>query len=497
VSDLTDAVAEIRDARPGYEEAESYFRGRAWERFPNPALRRALASSPDVQHAVNFARKPVTAVLERLKLLSATVTGSPGDTDRLAALVKRNELKLEFPEIHEAALTFGDAYVIVWPGAGDQTADGDGPAVDVHYNSPLTVRVFYDEENPRLRRYAAKLWKPPSGRTRVDLYYPDRVEKWVLAENARGKGEREDDWEHFDDGDGGWRVAHAMGEVPVFHYRTRRPYGEPVHVDAYGPQDAITKLVASQLATTDFHAFPQRYATSNATDSLGGFADFGADDDETRAPDPGLSNLKAGPGELWSLRNVDKVGQFPAADVRAFLDPMDFYVCAMAACTGTPLFYFKPQGDAPSGESVRALDVPLAAKTAHIRESLTATHAGMLRCALRAGGAEPAGDVELHWAPIQSINDLVGWQAVQAKIDAGVPTRQALIDAGYSPDQVDEWGYTEHSEIKPKVAVLAQLGAAVQSLGAGVALGVISAGQVERAVSELLGEDAGAGAGDG
>jgi hypothetical protein len=38
------------------------------------------------------------------------------------------------------------------------------------------------------------------------------------------------------------------------------------------------------------------------------------------------------------------------------------------------------------------------------------------------------------------VNDLEGWQTVQVKIAAGVPPRQAFLEAGYSDEQCDKWG---------------------------------------------------------
>lgn len=483
MSDLTYAVAEIREARGAYETAERYYEGEVAEVFASPAIRKRLEQTSG-EYGVNLACRPVDAVLDRLELLSAT-TADPGAADWLTAQWTRNDMAAEAEDAHWAAEVYGDAYVTVWP--GEESGD-----VDLFYNSPLCVRVFYDTENPRHRRYAAKLWAAGAG-PRVNLYYADRVEKWVLSEDAKGGGEQDDDWEHYSV-EGDWEIPHDLGEVPVFHFRTRRPYGKPEHKNAYGPQNIVTKQVATLMGSTDFQGFPQRYAISGAVDSLSSLGDDF--DDETRAPDAGTSDLKAGPGELWTLRNVDKVGQFDAANVEAFLRPITATVRYMSATTATPVHYFEPTGDAPSGESLRAAEAPLVKKVQRRRRQFGAAWRAALRCALRAGG-HGEQDVDVWWAPIQTIDDLAGWQAAKAKIEAGVPTRQALLEAGYSAEQVDGWGFAEDNEIKPKVAVLAQLGAAVQSLGAGVALGVISAGQVERAVSELIGEDGGGDGGGG
>jgi len=55
----------------------------------------------------------------------------------------------------------------------------------------------------------------------------------------------------------------------------------------------------------------------------------------------------------------------------------------------------------------------------------------------RLGVEEPV--VTVHWKPAETVDDAEGWQTVQAKIAAGVPRRQALIEAGYRAEQVDAW----------------------------------------------------------
>lgn len=481
MSDLTDAVTAIRDARAAYEEAEAYYYGRVGEVFASPAIKRQLERTSG-KHRINLAKRPVDAVLDRLKLSSVSVVGDDDATEWLAEQWRRNEMALEARQIHWACGVYGDAYLHVWP------ADSDGQpgdqAVDMFYNSPLTTRVFYDAENPRRRRYAAKMWPAENGRLRVTLYYPDRIERWVSREKTRGVAEG--DFEHYsEDGDeDSWWQAHDYGEVPVFHFRTGRPYGRPDHADAYGPQDYITKLVTSQQSNTDFQSYPQRYALSGATDD--GVAGFD-DDDETAAPKAEVSDLKAGAGTLWMLRNIDKVGQFEPGDVRNFLEPMAAYVELMAATTATPAHYFKPGGDAPSGESFRASEGPLVVRVEDRQLSCGGTWQGSQQFALRLGGR--SGVVSVAWAPAQTIDDLDGWQAVKAKIDAGVPTGQALLEAGYTSGQVEDWlSGTSEEDFRSRVEVLALLGDAVQKLGTGAALGVVSTEQVGALLAKLLDE---------
>src|SRR6185369_2936976 len=155
-----------------------------------------------------------------------------------------NQLDLHFPEIFTKTGTYGDGYLIVWP---TSNSTGDMTGVSVDYNSPERVRVFYDDENPRIKKMAVKVWREGK-RTRTNLYYPDRIERYITKLNMVGK--TDDEWEEYTDDEAEtWPIVNPYNEVPVFHLRNQFTYGRPDHRDAYGPQDAINKLVATQMQT--------------------------------------------------------------------------------------------------------------------------------------------------------------------------------------------------------------------------------------------------------
>jgi hypothetical protein len=98
--------------------------------------------------------------------------------------------------------------------------------------------------------------------------------------------------------------------------------------------------------------------------------------------------------------------------------------------------------------------------------------------------------VDVRWVPGEVPSGLEAWQGVSAKIDAGVPVRQALLEAGYTTDQVDEWlSASEDEDLMRRILALKELGAATQSLGTAVGFGVVTVDQVQRAVAALLGEE--------
>jgi len=452
IEDLIPAYAELRAARPAYDQAEMYREGDAPERFASAAIQRALRGGSRDFH-VNLAARPIDAVLDRLEI-AALVCEPDEHTSTLTKRVwEANELDIEAPQIHDNALTFGDAYLFVWPSDTSSDTDEHGApvarvdGVHVFYNSPLSVRMIYDEENPRLAKLVIKAWCEGAGdtkRTRINLYYRDHMEKWVTKKDAAKKSDdalKQEDFEPYVDDftDENGHIDNPYDRVPFFHFRTRRPYGRPVHRNAFGPQDALTKLITNQMAASDFAAFPQRYGLLDPGASEDDDLDWG--DDDVSDPEDRPSQMVASPGSMWILRNYKSVGQFAPADVDAFLKPQSQFMRLMAATTTTPMRWFDPSGDVPSGESIRADDAPLVKKIGAFQRAFASTWRDALEFALRILDIE--AKVTIQWAPAQTTGDLEFWQAVQAKQDAGVPVRQTLLEAGYTEAQVTAWGYTE------------------------------------------------------
>lgn len=454
MSDLMMALTELRDAQPCYEEAEEYYEGTADEKYASDAMRRLLTGSR-TGFTINMAARPVDAVLDRMEIAAVTTDPEQHTTVLQQQVWDANDLDIEAPEIHLRTCSLGDAYLYVGlsdepenPDLEDDT--GPGRTVDMFYNSPTTVRIIYDTEHPRRKKLAIKSWceKDEAGkdRTRVNLYYPDRIEKWVSKPNT--KGVKEQDFERYadDSTDDNGDMVNETGRIPFFHFRTRRPYGTPVHKNAFGPQDALTKLVINQMAASDFAAFPQRYTLAEPGVGTDDDTDWG--DDDATDPEARESSLISGPGQVWQLRNIKAAGEFTPVDVKNFLEPMGTYVRFMAATTTTPLRWFDPSGDVPSGESIRADEAPLVKKVEALERAFAATWGEACEYALELLGVNGV-TVMVQWAPTQTIDDLEGWQAVQAQQAAGVPVRQSLIEHGYTDTQVEEWGYTEQEPDGP------------------------------------------------
>jgi hypothetical protein len=457
-ADLKNGVMELGQAQLSYAKAAAYYDGTQPEFFASLRLRIAMGAT-GVIFNFNFAKLPVDAVAERLEIAGISCADQ-ATLDMLREAWHYNQLDLFAPDIMLKACEFGDAYVFVWPHAGPDTGNDDAdpnasgvPDVDIFYCSPRIMRVFYDDEDEHEKQYAIKKWEDSAtGYTFANLYYADRIEKYMMAPEPVATSGAKPRWmKRLDpEDDGEWPLPNPFGEIPVFHFRNGLPYGNPEHGDAYGPQDAIHKLVISHMASVDYNAFPQRWAilqegydTSEA--AFGDEGDYAFSIDTGATLDTGVdprSQLTADPASLWFMKGVKQYGEFPAADPKAFLGPFSDYIHAMAVVTQTPMHFLDPIVSNVSGESLRVIEAPFAKKVRKRQLYFGATWRDLWRFVLKIMDRDQNIPVHVSWVPAATVNDLLTLQAQLIKAQLGVPPRQLLEEQGYTPEQLDSWGIT-------------------------------------------------------
>jgi hypothetical protein len=478
-TDLMRGVKDIDDAADAYEEADKYYRGDVDEVFASPQVRLKLQAETDTDaYRFNLAKTAVTALLNKVALAGISVTDNDEATEEIARIRRTNRMELIEPEVHKRAFVTGDTYVAVMPvygrdDAGDPTDEVTGVRVFLH--SPAGVRAVYGDDDPLTPIFVIKSWwedlhaAGDDGGVKVerirraDLYYPldpdrtpyandgsCRILRWVTRRGTAGATGAE--WEpYLSDGQDldDWVIDYPLG-LPWFHFRTGLPYGVPEHADAYGPQNAVNKLLITQLYGTDSHGFPQRYGLLDAAAALDENHDDPDWGDDTDSDDTGTaaggvsSGMRTGPGTMQTLTGMKEVGQWDPADPKVFIEPTDMYVRLMSQTTQTPLDDFDPSRDQPSGESRRRKEAPLVAKADNRLLYLTATWADLWRYALKLRG-HAVDEVDVQWKPRSQITDTEGWQTLKLKHEMGVPLEQLLIEAGYTPEQAKTWA----AEAKP------------------------------------------------
>lgn len=452
MNDIKKAVATLVDRRGLYENAENYYRGSQEEIFANHKWSHLFKENG--RYILNYAKTVVDTVLDRLEIASVKGVGEAADS-ALNKIWEQNELHIDATEIHRRALIYGECYAIVWP-------DEEGE-VQITYNAPLTTIMIYDEENPRKKSYAAKAWETVNvfgkTQTNLNLYYADRIEKFSRAGALDTAAADPNNWT------AGEVVENPFGEVPVFHFRTHRPYGTPEHAAAIGPQDAINKMVNNHMLTVDYQGAPQRYALSNYGNASE-FQDF--DEDDTVREN--LASLKAGPGEFWYLNGVTQVGQFSPADPSVFTGPILDYVKSMASLTQTPLHYFQNNGQFASGEALRTAEAPLIKKVRDRQNAFGATWREVFRFALRIEGIEV--DVQMKWHTAESIDTTDAWNVASIKRGMGIPLVIVLTEMGYDLELAEEIAEAVKKEEEEAAAKGVQLDGVADNGAPGLATGM-------------------------
>lgn len=520
---LTRGVKELMEAAPGYEKAEAYYEGEVDVAFANSNIERYIGRTKN-RYRLNFSKMIVNALSDRLEIASVVVPQNKTLTALLNKIYIKNRMHRKGRTVHRRAILYGDAYLFVWP------EDPESPNIrfEVHYNSPKTTRVIYRREHPDSPEYAIKMWREPSPlgppTWRVNLYFPEQVEKYVmtLADTAGNTTAttyypdpyRSDlpsspanpadtpslDPQRWDEIE---TIPNPYNTIPIFHFRNDEPYGKPRHKDGYGAQDAINKLSSTLLHTSDFQGFPQRYGLADANAQIGGENDATTPWNDEDALDDRDGQVESGPGTFIRLQGIRAAGSFPAAAPEAFMDPSRFYLRSMAQITTTPLRFFDPVGEPPSGEALRAMDAPLNKEATDTQDMFEESWADLYEFMLRIlrkvtpslVGAETDPDdpddglqVDIQWKPVTSIDDNMGWETIQKKVETGVPTRQALMEAGYSQAQVDAWlaNNENRSLLDHDSEILVRIAEAAKNLSAATGQGIMDPQIAQHILTKLL-----------
>ncbi|QNO12826.1 portal protein [Streptomyces phage ShakeNBake] len=501
---LRDSLKELDHARPGYVEADKFYKGTFVEPFQSLVMQRLLVRK-EVNYKAVLSAVPVDAVVEKLEIVDIQTNDEEMTAFVQDEVWKANQLQFVHKTAILAAEKFGDAYIFMWPEYDDEeqvvteegAPDADEPqqvmtGIIACYQSPMKVRVFYDDLNPARKTHAVKRLKTGKGKQeRAWLYLADgTIELYETPLNKCGI----DDFEYVED------VDNPTGQIPFIHLRNDLPYGCPLHKNAYGPQNQITKFLVNEVSGSDFNAFPQRYALAKtrSTGQGGDDIDWSGQDDTVPDQDENVvSKLVSGPGRIWDLSGFDSVGQFSSADVEQYLKPLEKAVQLMAAATNTPVYYFTADstgGGTPTGESIRQRDARLNTKTEWQQKLLDSQFDEMLYMALELAFEELPEDFSLSikWKPIEYVSETEKLDLVQKKIELGIPPEIAFAEAGYDEETVRQWltGKPNDTELLRRVTLLNTMGDAVQKIGTAAALG-IDLSQANELIADLFGDIAG------
>lgn len=447
--DIGALTADLRAHRPVYHKFRDYYDGIQEIRFAGEKLQTDFGKRL-AKLVCNRISPAVDAIADRLQILGWT--GADGEANDDAERIWRtNGMEAGHGEVHVEALSLGDGYVLVWP-------DADGRA-RMYVQRAENIAVVFDPENPGELRVAAKAWRLADHRWRLNLYYRDRLEKYITVNPTIGDDVPDDPklYAPFSDEDGVWPVVYDpawTGVVPVFHFGNNARTGEygRSEVAALIPlQDRLNMTLANLAIAEEFQSYRQRWATGIQP----------LYDEATGKP---ISPWRAGAGEIWlSANEAARFGDFEPADLAMFGTTAEGHEIRMARTARIPLFHLLQTGAPESGEALKTAEEPFVAKVRDRMRSFGPVWERAMALALRIEGvADPV--VSVNWQRPETRNEREFWELAAIKRELGVSPQQILREYGYTDREIEQM----REEIAEHARLMA--GLAAQAFNRGVAL---------------------------
>jgi hypothetical protein len=436
-SDLQWAVNDLNNRSEAIALRRAYYEGRHRSTIPQgKTLARELRELLDDLND-NLCDDIVDEPVNRLAILSWTGPGKAGKAATESWTRNRGDARSS--DVHRNGWMAGDGFTIV-------QVDERGKA-RWYSQRPEQMAVRYSPEYPDAIEVAAKVWRVGKA-WRLNLYYPpatDDGSPWV--ERYVTKGTNNDgsvpspkafqpiaETENAD-GTRTQAVEALEGDrIPVFHYPADAIgcYGKAaLSSTVIGLQDVLNKSVVDMVVAMEGHALPDRWATGIQVEI-----------DPATGQERPLQ--KTGRERLIRTGSKDaQFGQFQQAAMDSFLSTQDKYRLEIARKGYLPAYVVSidAAGNAPSGLSLLITEGRLTKRVKSAQRDWGQEWREQQAYMLRLEGLKDvtAEELEIAWAPAETRDETALLEALTLKMGLGLPKRQALIEAGYDEDDVDEW----------------------------------------------------------
>ena len=385
-------------------------------------------------YAHNLCHLVIASVVERMH-----VTGfQPVDADdalgvAFAEIAQRwwdqNRMDAQQDDLHECAVRDAESYLVVeWPDG----AEAPKWTINKKFDGTQGVKLHRDPSTDEVL-FASKRWQDwtpggTGGKTRLTIYFPDRVERYVSARpgqglkfNVRGEEWVEVNWQEYRDNPGdSW---------PIWWTDTDLPDGEPLGLAVIpfenpggseiaqlkSLQDALNKSDLDLLAAQDTSGFPILWG-SGINPVMG--ASTGSE-----------SSITLSPGKMVRLTDPSaRLGRIDGADLDRMINTSHYWIESAAGVTQTPHYMLKASGaDQPSGESLKQQEAGLEAKCERKQrvwgnsyEDVMAL-SGKLWNKYRPSDAVEIARLQCQWASVATRNTLDDLTAAEKALAVGVP----------------------------------------------------------------------------
>jgi hypothetical protein len=290
--------------------------------------------------------------------------------------------------------------------------------------------MFYNPDRPKVKSFAAKQWVGDDDKTYLNLYYPDRTERYVSD-----SGKTDDSFSLIE------VVPNEDEIIPVFHFReARRVIKGELDPATVSILDAINKLFSDLMVAAEFEAFKTKVIISQV--------------------DPG--DIKLGPDmKLWlpareSEGEDTKIVELGGSTLENFLKPIQDLATTLAIHTNTPKHLFMNLGANISGEALIVEESALVKKVKSKQKAYNPVWKEFASYLLLLEGIKvDPNDITTVWDKVETVLPLSEAQVMQIERSAGIPITTIVRRAGWGEEEITQLESDLKEEAKTKQATLA------------------------------------------
>lgn len=348
-------------------------------------MRKMLRLDPRQENSpfnINHMDNIIQTMVDRLKLTDMAAETDAG-TKWMQEQWDNNRLDGLQLGLHEAGLRDADTYIMV------QFDNAEQEVVFTHeeaYDGVSGILMVYgdDDKTPKV---AIKVWRESvtennqlQDTVRVNLYYPDRIEKYV----AKSSGQRLEKYEVPGEA---WPAPWRMRDgtpigIPIIHFPNKgvkyTQYGKSELDDATPMQDAVNRTAVSMIMNAELTGFSINTAVGTKFPEAvtPGMAISVYTKDA--AGNPSIPSKETETEWLKAIK-FDRLEQ---AQIAPFIQQAEFFIEQMYFITGTP----SPKqmgGDNSSGESLKQRELRLLGKVERAQVSFGNAWENVFRMAHR------------------------------------------------------------------------------------------------------------------
>lgn len=425
-------LAQIHDSlNTEYDRVDRYYSGDQPLNYMPLAVREAISVRMGRPVVVNWPEVVVDSVARRLAVEGFRLGQGGEADDELWRIWTANQMEEESPLAHVDALVHGVAYLLVWGNEFDPST----PTITLESAHQMAVEYAPDG---RSVRSALKRWV--DGDTWfATLYQPDRVLRFAAA-----KPEVFDTFPRYalyDD------VPNPMGAVPVVpmvnRARAANRSGRSELHSIIPLADGINRLVGDMMETSHYYVTPRRYVEGLEVPAGADRERFQAEVKAFWEDAPKSKFLIGGQGARF--------GQFPEANLSAFVEAINLLTAKLAAIGGLPPDDLGLNTTNPaSAEARRAAETTLVNRVKEKWRPFGGAYTRAMRLAIAARDGVRVSDIDPVYDRMQTAWMDPATPAIAQSMDAAVKGVDAGVYDVEAAQQVVGMSAVERAAVKAR-----------------------------------------------